>query len=410
MSKTLEKKLIVGLDIGTSKVVAIVGEIGAEGRTDIIGIGSHPSTGLKKGVVVNIESTVQSIQRAVEEAELMAGCQIHSVFAGIAGSHIRSLNSHGIVAIRDSEVNAGDVERVIDAAKAVAIPADQRILHILPQEFIIDNQEGIREPVGMSGVRLEAKVHMVTGAVSAAQNIVKCIRRCGLEVDDIILEQLASSYSVLTDDEKELGVCIVDIGGGTTDIAIFTEGAIRHTAVIPIAGDQVTNDIAVALRTPTQHAEDIKIKYACALRQLTSLEDTIEVPGVGERNARKMSRQTLAEVVEPRYEELFSLVQAELRRSGFEEIIPAGIVLTGGSSKMEGLIELAEEVFHMPVRLGLPQGVHGLVDVVRNPIHATGVGLLLYGQQQNIQRNSFDERSSGLNGLMKRMKQWFSGF
>lgn len=410
MSKTIDKKLIVGLDIGTSKVVAIVGEIGPEGTTDIIGIGSHPSTGLKKGVVVNIESTVQSIQRAVEEAELMAGCQIHSVFAGIAGSHIRSLNSHGIVAIRDSEVNAGDVERVIDAAKAVAIPADQRILHILPQEFVIDNQEGIREPVGMSGVRLEAKVHMVTGAVSAAQNIVKCIKRCGLEVDDIILEQLASSYSVLTDDEKELGVCIVDIGGGTTDIAIFTEGAIRHTAVIPIAGDQVTNDIAVALRTPTQHAEDIKIKYACALRQLTSLEDTIEVPGVGDRESKKMSRQTLAEVVEPRYEELFTLIQAELRRSGFEEIIPAGIVLTGGSSKMEGLIELAEEVFHMPVRLGVPQGVQGLVDVVRNPIHATGVGLLLYGQQQNETRSSYDENESGFSRMLKKMKHWFSGF
>lgn len=410
MSKTLEKKLIVGLDIGTSKVVAIVGEIDADGGTNIIGIGSHPSNGLKKGVVVNIESTVQSIQRAVEEAELMAGCQIHSVFAGIAGSHIRSLNSHGIVAIRDNEVNRGDVDRVIDAAKAVAIPADQRILHILPQEFIIDNQEGIREPIGMSGVRLEAKVHMVSGAVSAAQNIVKCIRRCGLEVDDIILEQLASSYSVLTDDEKELGVCIVDIGGGTTDIAIFTEGAIRHTAVIPIAGDQVTNDIAVALRTPTQHAEDIKIKYACALRQLTSLEDTIEVPGVGDRDSKKMSRQTLVEVVEPRYEELFTLVQAELRRSGFEEIIPAGIVLTGGSSKMEGLIELAEEVFHMPVRLGLPQGVQGLVDVVRNPIHATGVGLLLYGKQQNAQRNVNEEQRFGFGSLFKRMKQWFSGF
>ncbi len=410
MSKVIDKKLIVGLDIGTSKVVAIVGEIGTEGQTDIIGIGSHPSTGLKKGVVVNIESTVQSIQRAVEEAELMAGCQIHSVYAGIAGSHIRSLNSHGIVAIRDSEVNASDVDRVIDAAKAVAIPADQRILHILPQEFVIDNQEGIREPVGMSGVRLEAKVHMVTGAVSAAQNIVKCIKRCGLDVDDIILEQLASSYSVLTEDEKELGVCIVDIGGGTTDIAIFTEGAIRHTAVIPIAGDQVTNDIAVALRTPTQHAEDIKIKYACALRQLTSLEDTIEVPGVGDREAKKMSRQTLAEVVEPRYEELFTLVQAELRRSGFEEIIPAGIVLTGGSSKMEGLIELAEEVFHMPVRLGMPQGVSGLVDVVRNPIHATGVGLLLYGQQQTENKGSFDEEESGFSKMLQKMKQWFSGF
>jgi len=410
MSKNNEKKLIVGLDIGTSKVVAIVAEVGAEGQTDIIGIGSHPSNGLKKGVVVNIESTVQSIQRAVEEAELMAGCQIHSVFAGIAGSHIRSLNSHGIVAIRDNEVNAGDVERVIDAAKAVAIPADQQILHILPQEFIIDNQEGIREPIGMSGVRLEAKVHMVTGAVSAAQNIIKCIKRCGLEVDDIILEQLASSYAVLTDDEKELGVCLVDIGGGTTDIAIFTEGAIRHTAVIPIAGDQVTNDIAVALRTPTQHAEDIKIKYACALRQLAALDDTIEVPGVGDRPPRKLSRQTLAEVVEPRYEELFTLVQAELRRSGFEEIIPAGIVLTGGASKMEGVIELAEEVFHMPVRLGVPQGVSGLVDVVRNPIHATGVGLLLYGQQASAERLYQEQSGSGFAALLKRMKQWFSGF
>ncbi len=410
MSKTQEKKLIVGLDIGTSKVVAIVGEVANENNINIIGIGSHASNGLKKGVVVNIESTVQSIQRAVEEAELMAGCQIHSVYAGIAGSHIRSLNSHGIVAIRDSEVNASDVERVIDAAKAVAIPADQRILHILPQEFVIDNQEGVREPIGMSGVRLEAKVHMVSGAVSAAQNIVKCIRRCSLEVDDIILEQLASSYSVLTEDEKDLGVCLVDIGGGTTDIAIFTEGAIRHTAVIPIAGDQVTNDIAVALRTPTQHAEQIKIEYACALRQLTSLEDTIEVPGVGDRGAKKMSRQTLAEVVEPRYEELFNLILAELRRSGFEEIIPAGIVLTGGSSKMDGLVELAEEVFHMPVRLGLPQGVQGLVDVVRNPIHATGVGLLLYGQQQNIQKVYYEEKSSGFSNLLRRMKHWFSGF
>jgi cell division protein FtsA len=410
MTRTPEKKLIVGLDIGTSKVVAIVGEVNANDQIDIIGIGSHPSRGLKKGVVVNIESTVQSIQRAVEEAELMAGCQIHSVFTGIAGSHIKSLNSHGIVAIRDQEVNAQDVERVIDAAKAVAIPADQKILHVLPQEFIIDNQEGIREPIGMSGVRLEAKVHMVTGAVSAAQNIVKCVRRCGLETDDIILEQLASSYSVLTEDEKELGVCLVDIGGGTTDIAIFTEGAIRHTAVIPIAGDQVTNDIAVALRTPTQHAEDIKIKYACALRQLTSLEDTIEVPGVGERAPRRLSRQTLAEVVEPRYEELFNLIQAELRRSGFEEIIPAGIVLTGGSSKMEGLIELAEEVFHMPVRLGMPQYVKGLADVVRNPIYATGVGLLLYGHQSTKEYHYSPRRRSGFSSVIERMKSWFSGF
>ncbi|MAT65417.1 MAG: cell division protein FtsA [Gammaproteobacteria bacterium] len=408
MTKRSEKNMIVGLDIGTSKVVAIVGEVLPEGGIEIIGIGSHPSRGMKKGVVVNIESTVHSIQRAIEEAELMAGCQIHSVYAGIAGSHIRSLNSHGIVAIRDKEVTPGDVERVIDAARAVAIPADQKILHILPQEFIIDNQEGIKEPVGMSGVRLEAKVHLVTGAVSAAQNIIKCVRRCGLEVDDIILEQLASSYSVLTEDEKELGVCLVDIGGGTTDMAVFTEGSIRHTSVIPIAGDQVTNDIAVALRTPTQHAEEIKIKYACALTQLASSDDTIEVPSVGDRPARRLARHTLAEVVEPRYEELLTLVQSELRRSGFEDLVAAGIVLTGGSSKMEGLVDLAEEVFHMPVRLGMPQYVAGLADVVRNPIYATGVGLLLFGNQNQSHRN-LDIQGRGFRGVWDRMKSWFQG-
>ncbi len=401
--------MIVGLDIGTSKVVAIVGEISPDGGIDIIGIGSHPSKGLKKGVVVNIESTVHSIQRAVEEAELMAGCQIHSVYAGIAGSHIRSLNSHGIVAIRDKEVTPGDVERVIDAARAVAIPADQKMLHILPQEYVIDDQDGIREPIGMCGVRLEAKVHMVTGAVSAAQNIIKCVRRCGLEVDDIILEQLASSYSVLTDDEKDLGVCLVDIGGGTTDIAVFTEGSISHTAVIPIAGDQVTNDIAVALRTPTQYAEDIKIKYACALRQLASSDENIEVPSVGDRPPRRLARQTLAEVIEPRYEELLVLVQAELRRSGFEDLIAAGVVMTGGSSKIEGLVDLAEEVFHMPVRLGMPQSITGLVDVVRNPIYATGVGLLLFGHQNRARRNFDPDIGRGIRGVWDRMKSWFQG-
>jgi len=409
MSKKGEKDLIVGLDIGTSKVVAIVGEVKLDGAINIVGLGSHRSRGLKKGVVVNIESTVQSIQRAVEEAELMAGCQIHSVYAGIAGSHIRSLNSHGIVAIRDREVAQGDVDRVIDAARAVAIPADQKILHVLPQEFVIDNQEGIREPVGMSGVRLEAKVHLVTGAVSAAQNIVKCVKRCGLEVDDIILEQLASSHSVLTDDEKDLGVCLVDIGGGTTDIAVFTDGSIRHTAVIPIAGDQVTNDIAVALRTPTQHAEEIKIKYACALTQLAMADETIEVPSVGERAPRRLARQTLAEVVEPRYEELLNLVQAELRRSGFEDLIAAGIVMTGGSSKMEGVIELAEEIFHAPVRLGVPQHVTGLVDVVRNPIYATGVGLLLFGQKhRDRQKAGIRVGGEGMS-VWERMKGWFKG-
>jgi cell division protein FtsA len=409
MIKKIEKNMIVGLDIGTSKVVAIVGEIAPDGGIEIIGIGSHPSKGLKKGVVVNIESTVHSIQRAVEEAELMAGCQIHSVYAGIAGSHIRSLNSHGIVAIRDKEVMPNDVERVIDAARAVAIPADQKILHILPQEFVIDDQDGIKEPVGMCGVRLEAKVHMVTGAVSAAQNIIKCVRRCGLEVDDIILEQLASSYSVLTDDEKDLGVCLVDIGGGTTDIAVFTEGSIRHTAVIPIAGDQVTNDIAVALRTPTQYAEEIKIKYACALTQLAASEENIEVPSVGDRPPRRLARQTLAEVIEPRYEELLTLIQAELRRSGFEDLIAAGIVLTGGSSKIEGLVDLAEEVFHMPVRLGMPQSVMGLVDVVRNPIYATGVGLLLFGNQNRVQRAFETDFGRGMRGVWERMKSWFQG-
>jgi len=409
MSKKTDKGLIVGLDIGTSKVVAIVGEVQEDGELEVIGFGINPSRGLKKGVVVNIESTVNSIQRAVEEAELMAGCEINSVFTGIAGSHVRSLNSHGIVAIRDREVAATDVDRVIDAARAVAIPADQRILHVLPQEFVIDGQEGIREPIGMSGVRLEARVHMVTGAASAAQNIVKCVQRCGLEVEDVVLEQLASSYSVLTEDEMELGVCLVDIGGGTTDLAVFNCGAIRHTAVIPIAGDQVTNDIAISMRTPTQYAEEIKIKYACALSQLANRDETIEVPSVGDRPPRRLARQTLAEVVEPRYEELFGLIRDELRRSGIEDLVAAGIVLTGGSSKMEGAVELAEEVFHMPVRLGLPQHVRGLGDVVRNPIHATGVGLLLYAKNRSDRRLDRLPVSGGLRDVWDRMKRWFQG-
>ncbi len=409
MVKRTDKKNIVGLDIGTSKVVAIVGEVKQDDEIEIVGIGSHRSRGLKKGVVVNIESTVQSIQRAVEEAELMAGVEIDAVYAGIAGSHVSSLNSHGIVPIKDGEVSHTDVERVIDAARAVAIPADQKILHILPQEFIIDNQEGIHDPVGMSGVRLEARVHMVTGAVSAAQNIIKCVRRCGLEVEDLILEQLASSYSVLEDDEKDLGVCLVDMGGGTTDIAVFTGGSIRHTAVIPIAGDQVTNDIAVALRTPTQHAEEIKLKYACALTQLASPDETIEVPSIGDRPPRRLSRQTLAEVVEPRYEELLGLIQTELRRSGYEDLVAGGVVLTGGSAKMEGLIDLAEEVFHMPVRLGIPQYVSGLIDVVRNPIHATGVGLLLFGHRNRESRVPENLGSGGVKSAWNRMRSWFQG-
>jgi cell division protein FtsA len=340
VNKRTDKNLIVGLDIGTSKVVAIVGEVNSEGKIEVVGIGSHPSRGLKKGVVVNIESTVHSIQRAVEEAELMAGCDIHSVYTGIAGSHVRSLNSHGIVAIRDKEVSAGDVDRVIDAARAVAIPADQKILHILPQEFLIDNQEGIREPIGMSGVRLEAKVHMVTCAVNAALNIEKCIERCGLLVQDVILEQLASSYAVLTEDERELGVCLVDIGGGTTDIAIFTHGAIRHTSVIPIAGDQVTNDIAMALRTPTQNAEEIKTRYACALTQLAGPDEIIQVPGVGDKPSRELSRQALAEVVEPRYDELFTDPVAMMACSNATRVAsppPAGSIETVLASTNEAL-------------------------------------------------------------------------
>ena len=409
MSSVETENMIVGLDIGTSKVVAIVGKRKMDGSIEVVGIGSHPSRGLKRGVVVNIETTVQAIQRAVEEAELMAGCRIHSVYAGIAGSHIKSLNSHGIVAIRDREVTQADIDRVIDAAQAVAIPADQKILHILPQEFVIDSQEGIKEPMGMSGVRLEAKVHLVTCAVNAAQNIEKCVKRCGLEVDDIILEQLASSHAILTEDEKELGVCVVDIGGGTTDIAVFTGGAIRHTSVIPIAGDQVTNDIAMALRTPTQNAEEIKIKYACALTQLAGADETIKVPSVGDRAPRDLSRQALAEVVEPRYEELFTLVQSELRRSGFEDLIPAGIVITGGSSTMEGVVELAEEIFHMPVRLACPQAVSGMTEVVNNPIYATGVGLLIHGFRQMDLGRAPVLKGEDAPSLFERMKAWFTG-
>ncbi len=408
MAKKPNKDLMVGIDIGTSKVVAIVGEVGPDGRLNIIGLGSHPSQGLKRGVVVNIDSTVQSIQRAVEEAELMAGCQIYSAFTGIAGSHIKSLNSHGIVAISNNEVTQTDVDRVIDAAKAVAIPAEQKILHILPQEFIIDNQDSIREPIGMSGVRLEARVHIVTGAVAAAQNIIKCLKKCGLAASDIVLEQFASSQSVLTDDEKELGVCMIDIGGGTTDIAIFTEGSIRHTAVIPIAGDQVTNDIAIALRTPVRNAEDIKIKYGCALQDLADANQLIDILTAGDRSVRHISRRALSEIIEARYEELFIMAAQEIRRSGLEDLIVSGITLTGGASKVEGAVELAERIFKMPVRIGAPQHITGLTHVVNNPIYATGVGLLLYGmQQRDIPRDTLTQPT--IKGLWGRMKGWFQG-
>ncbi len=401
------RNLVVGLDIGTSKVACLVAELGADGRLEVLGMGSHESKGLKKGVVVNIEATVAAIQRALEEAELMADCKIASAFVGIAGSHIRSFNSTGMVAVKErGEVTALDVERAVDTARAVNIPTDQQILHVLRQEFIIDGQEDVREPIGMSGVRLEVKVHIVTGAVSAAQNIIKCVRRCGIEVSDLILQPLASSRAVLAEDEKDLGVCLVDIGGGTTDIAIFTHGAIRHTAVIPVAGDQITNDIAMALRTPTSDAESIKIRHGVALRQLADPSQMIEVPGIGERGARTLSRQTLAEVIEPRVEELYSLVQQVLRDSGFEELLSSGIVLTGGSSVMHGMVELGEEIFHMPVRLGVPRYAGALAEVVRTPRYATAVGLLLEGRAQ-LQQGKLSRQSGSVRAVLGRMREWF---
>ena len=400
--------LIVGLDIGTSKIVAIVAQMLGDGRYEIVGLGQHDSRGLKKGVVVNIESTVASIQRALEEAELMADCKIKEVYTGIAGSHIKSFNSHGMVAIKDREVSQFDVDRVIETAKAVNIPTDQQILHVLNQEFVIDGQEDVREPLGMAGVRLEVKVHIVTGAVSAAQNILKCVRRCGLEVRDLILQPLASAQAVLSEDEKDLGVALVDIGGGTADIAVFTHGAIRHTAVIPIAGDQITNDIAMALRTPTKEAEEIKRKYGCALRQLANPADMVEVPGVGDREPRQLSRQTLAEVIEPRVEELYSLVQAELRRSGYEDLLSSGIVITGGSAGMQGMVELGEEVFHMPVRLGVPNYLGPLAEVVRGPRFSTGVGLLMAAHEQQQRRDLVKLSTGSFQQVFSRMKEWFT--
>ncbi|MFL3647460.1 MAG: cell division protein FtsA [Oceanospirillaceae bacterium] len=375
------KPMVVGLDIGTSKVVAMVAELGDDGQLQVVGIGAQESRGLKRGIIANIESTVLSIKRAIEEAELMADCKINAVTVSMGGNHISSMNSHGIVAIQAGEVSELDLERVIDAARAVALPSGQKILHILPQEYVIDGQEGIQDPLGMAGVRLEVKVHIVTCALNVSQNIVKCVSRCDLNLDDIVLNALASSYAVLTDDEKELGVCLVDMGGGTIDVAVFTAGAIRHTAVIPVAGDQVTNDIAMALRTPTVHAEDVKVRYACALAQLTDLSESIKVPSVGDRPARDLSRQALADVVQPRYEELYTLVQAELRRSGYEELIAAGMVLTGGTAQMEGAVELAEEIFHMPVRLAKPHKAQGPSGLLDNPTYSTCVGLLNYALQ-----------------------------
>jgi len=404
-----KENLIVGLDIGTTKICCIVGEVTSEG-IDIIGIGSHPSKGLRKGVVVNIESTVQSIKKAVEEAELMAGCGISSVYAGIAGGHIKGLNSHGVIAVKDSEVKETDIKRVIDAARAVAIPMDREVLHILPQEFIIDDQDGIRQPIGMSGVRLEAKVHIVTGAATSAQNIVKCANQAGLDVNDIVLEQLASSEAVLSSDEKELGVAIVDIGGGTSDIAIFVEGSIRHTAVLSIGGDHLTNDIAIGLRTPTAEAEKIKKKYGCSLSSLVGKDDTISVPSMGGRKPRTLSRQLLADIIEPRVEEIFTLVRNEIIRSGYEDILASGIVITGGSALMEGMPELGEQIFNLPVRRGDPAGIGGLVDVVNSPIYATGVGLVLHGNKEPGKSRFKMGDENIFTKVTKRMKDWFNEY
>jgi cell division protein FtsA len=403
------RSLLVALDIGTSKIVTLVAEITPEDTLNLIGMGSHPSRGLKKGVVVNIDSTVNAIQRSLEEAELMADAKIRDVITGIAGSHIKSFNSHGMVAIKDKEVSQYDIDRVIETARAVNIPMEQQVLHILEQEFVIDGQGCVRQPLGMSGMRLEVKVHIVTGAVSAAQNIMKCVRRCGLEVRDLMLQPLASADAVLLEDERDLGVCLVDIGGGTTDMAVFTDGAIKHTSVIPIAGDQITNDIAMALRTPTKDAEELKIAHGVALRQLASSTDMIDVPGVGDRGPRELSRQTLAEVIEPRVEELYSLIQRELRSSGLEELLSSGIVITGGSALMKGMVELGEEVFHMPVRVGLPNYTGALAEVVRNPRYSTGMGLLMAGLDQVKRDRHARIQGAGFKEIFERMRSWFKG-
>jgi cell division protein FtsA len=401
------KDLIVGLDIGTSKATCMVAEIQPDGRLSVVGLGTQPTTGIKRGVVVNIEATVDAISRVVQEVELMADCKIHDVYTGIAGSHIKSFNSNGMVAIKDREVTQLDVDRVIEVARAMPIPAEQQILHLLPQEFIIDGQGGVREPIGMSGVKLEVKVHIVTGAVSVAQNVIKCVRRCGLEVMDLILQPLASSYAVLTEDEKELGVCMVDIGGGTADIAVFTQGAIRHTAVVPVAGDLVTNDIAMALRTPTSEAEELKIRHGVAMHTLAAPEEMIEVPGVGDRGTRTLSRQCLAEVIEPRVAEIFELVLAELRRSGYEELLSSGVVLTGASALMPGMVELGDDIFHMPVRVGSPQYSGVLADVVRHPQYAAAMGLVIEGGAQH-RRGMQVRNPRGLKHVLGRMKSWFA--
>jgi len=401
--------LVVGLDIGTTKICTVVGEV-SDGQVNIIGLGTFPSKGLRKGVVINIESTVQSIKKAVEEAELMAGCHLTSVYVGIAGGHIKGINSHGVIAVKNREIGQNDVKRVIDAASAVAMPMDREVIHIIPQEFIVDDQDGIKDPVGMSGVRLEGRVHIVTGAITSAQNIIKCANKAGLDVDDIVLEQLGSSEAVLTPEEKDLGVAIIDIGGGTTDLVIFSNGAIKHTCVFSLAGSHITSDLSMGLRTPVEDAEKIKIKYGCSLVALVRKDETIEVPSVGGRKPRVLSRQTLAEIVEPRVEEILTLVHNEVVKTGFADLLASGIVLTGGSAILEGIPELAEQIFNLPVRRGAPVGIGGLVDLVASPMYATGVGLVLYGSRNKGQSRFKVGEGNIFSKVTHRMREWIEEF
>ncbi|UCH00520.1 MAG: cell division protein FtsA [Deltaproteobacteria bacterium] len=403
------EQLIVGLDIGTSKICAVVGEPRPDGMVDIIGMGSHPSIGLRKGVVINIENTVNSIKEAIEEAETMAGCEISSVYAGIAGGHIKGFNSHGIIALKKREVGKIDIDRVVDAARAVAIPMDREVIHTLPQEFIVDDQAGISDPTGMSGVRLEVKIHIVTGAVTSAQNIIKCANRAGLDVYDIILESLASSEAILTDEERNLGVALIDFGGGTTDLAIFSQGSIKHTSVLTLGGDNLTNDIAIGIRTPFKEAEKIKIRYGCGLTSFIGKDETIEVPSVGGRKPRTVSRQLLGEILEPRVEEIFSLICQEMVRSGYDDLVTSGVVVTGGSSILAGVPEIAEQVFNMPARVGYPEHIGGLKEIVNSPMYATAVGLVLYGANSQQREKRFRIRDTNIfNRIVSRMKRWFT--
>ena len=404
-----KENVVVGLDIGTTKICVIVGEIKEDGL-DIIGVGLCPSKGMRKGVIVNIDGTVKAIKQAVVEAELMSGVKIDSVFTGIAGGHISGFNSGGVIAVKGNEITQEDIKRVIDAATAVALPADREVLHVIPQEFIVDGQDGIKDPVGMSGVRLETKVHIVTGAVASAQNIIKACNKAGLNVQDIIIEQLASSEAILNKDEKELGVAVVDIGGGTTDIAVFHENSISYTGIISIGGDQVTNDIAVGLRTPLESAEAIKKDSGCCYSEFVEDDEDIEVPGVGGREPKNMPRSLLVEIIEPRVEELFTLIKREIYKSGVYDSLASGIVLTGGTVIMEGMVELAEEIFELPVRRGNPNPVGGLYDVINSPMYATAVGLLLYGSK-NFKREEFPVKSKKVfDTTLKRMKEWFREF